>query len=72
MTSGKLICGCFNIKESLIIYHIKNGANTIDKLEEVTNVGACCGRCRGKVKKIIKRYGEKPEKKCFLGRIFKR
>lgn len=71
MGSEKLICGCFNIKEGLIIHHIKNGVNTIEDLEKVTNIGVCCGRCRGKVKKLIKQYGEKPKKQCVLNKIFK-
>ncbi len=69
MGSRKIICGCFNIKEDMIIRCIKDGANTIEDISKVTNVGMCCGRCKRSVKRLIKQYG-KPKKKFSLINIF--
>ena len=51
--SDKIICLCQGIIEDTIIDAIKNGADTVEKVGEVTGAGTACGRCKGIISNII-------------------
>lgn len=57
--SDKIICLCQGIDEDTIIEAIKNGADTIEKVKEVTGAttGYCHGsRCKEKIEELITKY----------------
>lgn len=49
----KIICGCYKVKKSEIVEAIKNGADTVEKVGEVTKAGTGCGNCKGAIQEII-------------------
>ncbi len=60
----KIVCGCYNVTENQIIEAIKNGADTVEKVGQVTKAGTGCGRCKGKIQEII---DENKEEKIVCG-----
>lgn len=60
----KIICTCFDVKESTIIEAIEqNGLKTIDEVTNYTKAGGACGRCKGAIQKILDTYASKPSSK---------
>ena len=54
---SKTVCHCMNVTEDQIKEAIKNGADTLEKVMEVTKAGTGCGGCQNDIEWIIK--GEK-------------
>lgn len=57
--SDNIVCLCKGITEDTIIDAIKNGADTMDKVKDVTGAttGYCHGsRCKGKIEELINKY----------------
>lgn len=61
---GKILstaCGCKNVSMETVITAVRNGANTVDKVGEVTGAGTGidketgepCGRCKPLIQNII-------------------
>nr|WP_317358959.1 (2Fe-2S)-binding protein [uncultured Tyzzerella sp.] len=46
-------CKCKNVSISTIVEAVKNGADTFEKVGEVTGAGTGCGRCKGIISNII-------------------
>ena len=49
----KNACKCKNVSIETIVEAVKNGADTVEKVEEVTKAGTGCGRCKGIISNII-------------------
>ncbi len=49
----KNACKCKNVSIDEIVNAVKNGADTIEKVGEVTGAGTACGRCKGIISNII-------------------
>ncbi|WP_330408598.1 (2Fe-2S)-binding protein [Romboutsia weinsteinii] len=49
----KNACGCKNVSIETVVEAVKNGADTFEKVREVTTAGAGCGRCKGIISNII-------------------
>lgn len=49
------VCGCMNVSLKAVVEAVKNGANTVEKVGEVTKAGTGegCGRCKGLIQNII-------------------
>lgn len=49
------VCGCMNVSLQAVIDAIKNGADTVDKVGEVTGAGTGtdCGKCKSLIANII-------------------
>ena len=45
MDMNKTVCHCVKVKVQDIDDAIKNGATTVDEIQEVTKASTCCGRC---------------------------
>ncbi len=46
-------CKCKNVSINTIVEAVKNGADTFEKVKEVTKAGSGCGRCKGIISNII-------------------
>ena len=51
-------CRCKDVLLEEIIVAVKNGADTVEKIGELTGAGTVCGRCHGILESVIKE--EKP------------
>ncbi len=49
----KNACKCKNVSIDTIVDAVKNGADTVEKVGEVTKAGTGCGRCKGIISNII-------------------
>ena len=49
----KNACKCKNVSIDTIVESVKNGADTVEKVGEVTKAGTGCGRCKGIISNII-------------------
>ena len=43
----KNACKCKNVSIEEVVNAVKNGADTVEKVMEVTGAGTACGRCKG-------------------------
>jgi NAD(P)H-nitrite reductase large subunit len=49
----KNACKCKNVSIDTIVEAVKNGADTVEKVGEVTKAGTGCGRCKSIISNII-------------------
>lgn len=49
----KNVCKCKSVSIDTVVEAVKNGANTVEKVAEVTKAGSACGRCQGIILNII-------------------
>ena len=56
--NNKIICWCRQVKKGEIVKAIKNGATTIQKVEEATYAGADCRRCITHIEGLIDYYAK--------------
>ncbi|NLK04661.1 MAG: (2Fe-2S)-binding protein [Clostridiales bacterium] len=55
------VCGCMNVSLEAVVNAVKNGADTVEKVGEVTGAGRGineetgeeCGKCKGLIQNII-------------------
>lgn len=55
------VCGCKNASLEAVLIAVKNGANTVEKVGEITGAGTgineetgeACGKCKGLIQNII-------------------
>ena len=47
------VCGCKGVSLEDVVNAVKNGADTTDKLAEITGAGSACGRCKALVQNVI-------------------
>lgn len=45
MKMDKTVCYCYGVKVEDIATAIKNGAKTVDEIQEVTGAATVCGSC---------------------------
>lgn len=49
----KNVCKCKGTSVDEVVTAVKNGADTIEKVAEITKATTVCGRCKGIVENII-------------------
>ena len=49
----KTVCKCKSVSIDTVVEAVKNGADTVEKVGEVTKAGTGCGRCQGIISNII-------------------
>ena len=49
----KNACKCKNVSIDTIVEAVKNGADTVEKVGEVTKAGTGCGRCKALIQNVI-------------------
>lgn len=49
----KNVCKCKNVSVDEVVTAVNNGADTIEKVAEVTKAGTACGRCKGIISNIL-------------------
>ena len=49
----KNACKCKNVSIQEILNAVNNGADTVEKVGEVTGAGTACGRCKSIISDII-------------------
>jgi len=71
-SSEKIICHCYDVSEKEIIDAIINsGAKTFEDVSKITSAGSACGRCRGAIEGIIKKYVKQDDEKKPLNPVQK-
>lgn len=54
---SQIICHCFSVSEDDIIKAITvDGAKTLEDVSKLTSAGLACGRCKGLIENILKKY----------------
>jgi bacterioferritin-associated ferredoxin len=48
-----IICICNNVNSQTIKSAIDCGANSVERVREVTGASACCGKCQFKVNRLV-------------------
>ena len=48
------VCGCKGVSLNAVVEAVKNGADTVEKVGEVTGAGTECGRCKILIENVIK------------------
>ncbi|WP_042274567.1 (2Fe-2S)-binding protein [[Clostridium] dakarense] len=49
----KNACKCKNVSIETVVEAVKNGADTVEKVGEVTKAGTGCGKCKGIISNIV-------------------
>jgi NAD(P)H-nitrite reductase large subunit len=49
------VCGCKGVSLQAVVEAVKNGADTVEKVGEVTGAGTAedCGRCKALIQNVI-------------------
>ena len=50
----EVICYCYGITKEEIVEAIKNGATTLEEIQDITGAGTACGRCNSAIENILK------------------
>lgn len=50
---NKIICHCANVDLETIRKAIANGADTVEKISEITSAGTHCGGCLSDIEEIL-------------------
>jgi len=48
------VCGCKGVSLKAVVETVKNGADTVEKVGEITGAGTDCGRCKVLIENVIK------------------
>ena len=48
-----IICFCMRVDEETIVAKIKEGFDTVEKIQEETSAGTGCGGCNDKIEALI-------------------
>jgi len=48
-----IICGCHKVKKSVVLKAIADGADSVEKIGQVTKAGTGCGGCKKKLEKLL-------------------
>ena len=49
----KFVYKCKKVSVEEVVNAVKNGADTVEKVEEVTGAGSPCGKCKRLIENII-------------------
>lgn len=55
MNRRKVICSCYKVTKGDIADAVEKGASSYKEVKKLTKAGKACGKCRKKVKKLIKK-----------------
>jgi len=53
-SADPVVCNCHKVTESTVLAAIKDGADTVEKIGEVTKAGTACGGCKRKLEGYLK------------------
>lgn len=48
------VCGCKGVSLRAVVEAVENGADTVEKVGELTGAGTDCGRCKVLIENVIK------------------
>ena len=48
------VCGCKGVSLKAVVEAVSNGADTVEKVGEITGAGTDCGRCKVLIENVIK------------------
>lgn len=55
MNRKKVVCSCYKVTKGDIADAVEQGASTWKEVKKLTKAGKACGRCKKKVKKLVKK-----------------
>jgi len=59
---GNIVCVCFNITDLEIQKAVReNGLTSLEDVTNFTKAGGACGKCHGKIKKMIEELSQTPQ-----------
>ncbi len=47
------VCICNKVNEAQVSQAVRQGADSLDKLEAVLGVGNCCGKCQFRANRVL-------------------
>ncbi len=56
MDMNKTVCYCFNITNGDIREAVKNGAVTLEEVQEKTGAGTACGACLDQIEVLVNHF----------------
>lgn len=56
MNLDKVVCYCQNITNGMIKDAVDNGADTLQKVQEITGAGTVCGSCLDNVQRLVEQF----------------
>lgn len=59
MDLNEVVCFCMDVTGQAIVDAIKNGAATVEEIQEATGAGTVCGGCLDQIEMILNEYKDK-------------
>lgn len=56
MNLDKVVCNCLNVTNGMIRDAVNAGADTFEKVQEITGAGSVCGACQEDVEHLIEQF----------------
>lgn len=62
MNMDKVVCNCMNVTNGMIKDAVDSGADTLEKVQEITGAGTVCGACLDDVERLVDFFTEERDK----------
>lgn len=56
MNLDKIVCSCLGVTNGMIKDAVDSGADTLEKVQEITGAGTACGACIEDVEHLIEQF----------------
>lgn len=56
MNPDKIVCNCMQVTNRMIKEAVNSGADTVEKVQEITGAGTVCGACLDDVKRLVEEF----------------
>lgn len=56
MDMNKIVCNCYGITNGMIKDAVDAGANTLEEVQDATDVGNACGVCLDDVQRLVEQF----------------
>ncbi len=56
MDYDKIVCNCCQVTNGMIKEAVDSGADTLEKVQEVTGAGTVCGACLENVRNLVEQF----------------
>lgn len=56
MNLDKIVCNCMQVTNGMIKEAVESGADTLEKVQEITGAGTVCGACLDDVKRLVEEF----------------
>lgn len=56
MNLDKTVCYCMNVTNGMVKDAVKNGATTLEEVQEITGASTVCGTCLENVQRLVEEF----------------